>query len=81
VRVQVKLFAIAKDIIGSDEINVDVPDGGQVADLREAIVEAFPSMSAVLRHAMIAVNTQYADNQTSLSADADVAIIPPVSGG
>jgi len=79
--IRVKLFAMAKDIVGSDEIDVEVPDNGQVADLRIAVINAFPSLSAVIRHAMIAINTQYADDRAVLSADADVAVIPPVSGG
>ncbi len=79
--VRVKLFAVAKQLAGRGELEVELPDGSKVVDLRAAIVEQFPALRDVLRHALIAVNTQYAANDLPIPQDAEVACIPPVSGG
>jgi molybdopterin converting factor small subunit len=38
-------------------------------------------LAVVLRHAMFAVNTDYAADDTVIPPRAEVACIPPVSGG
>jgi molybdopterin converting factor small subunit len=42
---------------------------------------AYPELAPILRRAMIAVNTDYAGDDTVIPASAEVACIPPVSGG
>ena len=42
-KVRVKLFAVAKELAGRDELAVEVPDGATVADLRSAIADRMPS--------------------------------------
>ena len=80
-KIQIKLFAVAKEIAEREVIDVELAEGSSVPELRDAIVEQFPALAEVVRHAMFAVNSQYADNQTELLADSEVACIPPVSGG
>jgi molybdopterin converting factor subunit 1 len=79
--VRVKLFAVAKERAGREELAVELPDGATVADLRKAIATASPALSAILPHAMWAVDTEYANDRTSLNEQSKVALIPPVSGG
>ncbi len=79
--VQVKLFAVAKEIAGADSIEIEVAEDATIADLRARCAAKHPDLSVVLQHAMFAVNTDYADDQTQLSPNAEVACIPPVSGG
>jgi molybdopterin converting factor small subunit len=81
VKLQVKLFAVAKELAGSDAIDVELPEDCRLADVRRAITQSHPSLTHVLAHALFAVNAQYADDQTRIPTDADVAVIPPVSGG
>ncbi|MEX2027349.1 MAG: molybdopterin converting factor subunit 1 [Pirellulaceae bacterium] len=80
--VRVKLFAVARQRAGQDHLEVEVPtDAATVADLRNAIVERCPALAEVLPHMKMAVNNDYAADGTLLPANADVALIPPVSGG
>jgi molybdopterin converting factor subunit 1 len=79
--VRVKLFAVAKQRIGRAEIDVALPDSATVRQLRGAIVEQYPPLSDVLAHARLAVNSDYAADTAVISSTAEVAIIPPVSGG
>ena len=82
--VRVKLFAVAKQRVGRPEIEVAVPAeqaGCTVRQLRGAIVEQYPSLSDVVAHAQLAVGNEYVGDGDVVSPTAEIAIIPPVSGG
>lgn len=78
---RIKLFAIARQRLGRDEVDVTLPDSATIADLRRVLVEQFPALADVLPHIRIAVNSSYANDATVIPAGAEVALIPPVSGG
>lgn len=80
-KLRVKLFAAAKQLAGSDSVLVEVAEPTTVAALRTAMVQQFPALADLLRHALFAVNTEYVGSQTVLEPNAEVACIPPVSGG
>jgi molybdopterin converting factor subunit 1 len=79
--VRVKLFAIAKERVGREEIAVELRNGATIADLRSAIAADFPALGQILPHVMWAVGTAYANDTTELTEQSEVAMIPPVSGG
>lgn len=77
----VKLFAIARQRVGKDQVEISLAPGATVGDLRRALAAQFPPLADALPHIRIAVNSQYAADATVLPAGAEVALIPPVSGG
>jgi molybdopterin converting factor subunit 1 len=79
--VRIKLFAIARQRIGRSEVEVSLPDPATARDLRRALAEQFPEMADVLPHIRIAINSSYASDAAVLPPNAEVALIPPVSGG
>ena len=79
--VRVKLFAAAKQVAKTESIEIDLPAPATVLALRTAMSERYPQLAHVLKHAMIAVNREYAGNAAPIPDDAEVACIPPVSGG
>ncbi len=80
-KVEIKLFAVAKQLAGAETIDVEIADQATVSQLRDAIAEQHPELSDLAARAMIAVNTEYVSNEVALPAQAEIAIIPPVSGG
>jgi molybdopterin converting factor subunit 1 len=78
---KVKLFAVARQRTGRDEIDVDLPAGATVGQLRSALAEQFPPLADLLRHTRIAVNSDYANDALALAPSSEIALIPPVSGG
>lgn len=78
---KVCLFARARDLAGADYIDVDVPPGATVGDLRRRIGEAYPALAKLLERSALAVNDEFADDGLTLSVNAEVALLPPVSGG
>lgn len=80
-KLNVKLFARAKDIAGSATVEVELDDSATVAALRERLVTQFPGLKPMAASLLIAVGNDYADDSMVLSESADVACFPPVSGG
>jgi molybdopterin converting factor small subunit len=79
--VRVKLFAVAKDLAGRDELPVELPVGATIRDLRTAIVIVAPALARIVPHALWAVGAEYAGDNTTLNEESEIALIPPVSGG
>lgn len=80
-RVRVRLFAASRELCGTGAIDLDLVDGATIADLREALAANAPPLSKIMPQLLFAVGTRYADDKTPLVAGAEVACIPPVSGG
>lgn len=79
--VRVRLFARAKEVAGAESFNVVVPTGSTIADLRQVIIQDHAELASLMNDVMFAVDNDYATDATELTADANVACIPPVSGG
>jgi len=79
--VRVRLFARARELVGTDAVDVELPAGGTVADLRNRLGEAFPALRPLVPRSAVAVNEEFAAEDLVLSAAAEVALLPPVSGG
>jgi molybdopterin converting factor subunit 1 len=77
----VQLFARARELAGSDALSVNLATGATVAELRTAVAAACPALRALLPRCAVAVNEDFADDEVSLFMNAEVALIPPVSGG
>ena len=80
-KVRVKLFAVAKELAGCNELTIDLPKGATVSDLRAAVVHTSPTLARIVPHAVWAVGAAYASDDTPLKEQSEVALIPPVSGG
>jgi molybdopterin converting factor subunit 1 len=78
-QLKVKAFGITKDILGNREIVIEL-QGQTVAQLRAKLIDDYPALSG-LKSLMIAVNSNYAEDNLSLQNTDEVALIPPVSGG
>ena len=79
--VTIKLFAVARQRVERDSIQVEVREGATVRELREAVGGQYPPLAELLPHVRFAVNSDYAADAQVIPAGAEVACIPPVSGG
>lgn len=79
--ITVKLFAIARDLAGTDTIAVRVPITAQAGSVLDVIVEKYPQLNEWKHHLRIAVNCEYVSLHQTLHHGDEVALIPPVSGG
>lgn len=80
-KVRVKLFAAARELAGSDTLELEIAERATLADLRHTVVEAFPALQRIMQHTMWAVDAEYARDDSIINEDSEIALIPPVSGG
>jgi molybdopterin converting factor subunit 1 len=82
VRVTVRLFAMARQQAGRAAVALDVPEPATVAALKGALATAVPELARLVPQLMIAINADYVrDEERLIPPGAEVAAIPPVSGG
>jgi molybdopterin converting factor subunit 1 len=79
--IHVRLFARAKDLAGAERVAVEVPTQARVGDLRRCLAERYPALARLLERSALAVDNEFADDAQLISATAEVALLPPVSGG
>ena len=80
-KVDVKLFAVAKQYAGTDTIMIELDEPATAGQLKVQLAQQIPQLQPLLNSLRIAVNQQYASDQTQLHAHDEIACIPPVSGG
>jgi MoaE-MoaD fusion protein len=80
--ITVRLFAVLRERVGSDSIEVELEDGATVGEALARIAER-PELGDLLERIPVAmaVNRDYADGGTSLAPGDELALVPPVSGG
>lgn len=77
----VLLFARAKDLIGADRIEVTLSESATVGDLRHNLMDRYPNVAGLVEKSAFAINDEIADDGAPIPAGAEVALLPPVSGG
>jgi len=84
ITLKVKSFAILKDIIGTQQMTLQLPrkdKGTTVADLRIMILELYPVISEQRIAMGIAVNAKMANEKSVINDLDEIALLPPISGG
>jgi MoaE-MoaD fusion protein len=81
VRIRVRLFAIQRELAGTREAALELPEGATVEDAWRALVAQYPALAPGRDFVRFARNGAYADESTTLAEGDEVAMIPPVSGG
>jgi molybdopterin synthase sulfur carrier subunit len=81
ISVHVKLFAVAKDLAGTNETTLSLQDDAQIRSVLEHFLRINSRFEEWKDHFRLAVNSEYVDLNQPLHDGDEVAIIPPVSGG
>ena len=77
---KVKAFGISRDIVGARDLEMELPDGSTVLDLKNELFKKYPTF-VDLKSLYVALNNEYAKEDAILKAGDEIALIPPVSGG
>ena len=76
---KILLFARARDLIGADCVDLD--DAASVGELRHRLMQRYPTLASLIEKSAFAVNDEFADDIAPIPPGAEVALLPPVSGG
>ena len=80
-QVRVILFARFKDLAGKDQIVVSLTEEATIGDLRKTLMQIFSTAAGLLERSALAMDNEIADNERPIRDNAEVALLPPVSGG
>ena len=81
IKVRLRLFAVQRELAGTRDVILGLPDGSTVEDAWTALVERFPVLAAGRSSVRFALDGEYAAADDRLVDGVELAIIPPVSGG
>lgn len=77
---QLLLFGITKDIIGNSPFEYNLKGENTAGNLMQQLSSQYPVLKE-LNSIALAVNGEYATNETIIQEGDEIALIPPVSGG
>jgi molybdopterin converting factor small subunit len=79
-KIKLIAFGIAREILQSRQMEMELNSGDTLSSLRETLVHRYPEL-AKLKSLSFAIGVNYQDDSYSLHENDEVVIIPPVSGG
>lgn len=80
-KVTVRLFGSLREAAGTRALELELPAGAKVEDLRHALQLRLPAAARLGPRVAVAVNQDLAAAGTVLAEGDEVALLPPVSGG
>jgi molybdopterin synthase catalytic subunit len=80
-RFTVLFFAQARERAGRGHALFEIPDGGRLNDAVAAIRSDYPQLADLWPHLAVAVDGVLAPEDAGLRDGAEIALLPPVSGG
>jgi molybdopterin synthase catalytic subunit len=79
--IKVLFFAHLRELTGTREIGIEIPDYFTIGNLKEVLINQYPSLEKAMDHLIAAVNQNFAQDEMIIPETAEVAFFPPVSGG
>ena len=80
-KVALHLFASVREAVGAREVCLELDDGATVQDLKRRLAIDYPRLEPMLERTVFAIDDEYVPYEERLHDGAEVALIPPVSGG
>jgi sulfur-carrier protein len=78
-KISISFYAQSREIAGKNQMDIEIPDGEDVAGLIRRLQLQYTGFIDL--QILLAVNTEYVENNYRLHDGDRVAIIPPISGG
>ena len=80
-KIRLLAFASAGDALGATEMELELAEGSRVADLRSRLDRDHPKIVPLWPRLAVAVDGRIVPPEEALRDGAEVALLPPVSGG
>ncbi|MCP4752462.1 MAG: MoaD/ThiS family protein [Proteobacteria bacterium] len=79
--IKVLVFAHLREIVGSEEISLDLEEGSKGDDILHKLEEKYPEMTGHKKYLKLSMNGEYIGREDLVVEGAEIAVFPPVSGG
>ena len=80
-QVEVRFFAVCRDIAGCESLTLDLPFDATGELLWDQVIAKIPRLEPLRKQGRLAVNLEYVKDTIQLHEGDEICIIPPVSGG
>lgn len=80
-KVTLQLYASVREAVGARDVSLDIEDGATIDDLKRRLATDYPQLEPMLPNVAFAIDDEYVAFSRPLREGAQVALIPPVSGG
>lgn len=79
--ITVLLFAQAREHAGRARMTLELPEGSRVGDALARLEREHPALAPLRAHLAVAVDQRLVRADAPLTHGAELALLPPVSGG
>lgn len=80
-KINIIMFAVAREIVGESSVELELPDNSTIRQLKNALVDRYPDLQEIVDRSAFSINQEYANDEQEVPDDAEIGMIPPVSGG
>lgn len=80
-KVRVRFFAVLREVVGSEEVELEVEPGTTAGALLDSLAAEYTKLGRYLDVIQVAVNQDFAERDTKITDEDELALLPPVSGG
>jgi len=80
-RVDVALFAAARELAGAETVTIEIPDHATAATVLQTLANQHPRLQELLPACRLAIDLRFVSPDEPIAGGEQVALIPPVSGG
>lgn len=80
-KVKALMFARARELAGTSELELLVPEGSTTAECVEELTAKFPILESIRECVVVALNYNYITDPVKVKDGDELALIPPISGG
>ncbi len=81
IRVRVLFFSVLRDLAGTGELELELPEQTTLAALLEELCARWPRLRDWDASLLLAIDHDYTPRDTRLRDGCEVALMPPVQGG
>jgi hypothetical protein len=80
-RIVVRLFAQARERVGSGQAHLELPEGSRVEAALVALEGVYPALAELRPHLAHAIDGRLVRAEALLHDGCELSLLPPVSGG
>jgi len=81
ITVKIFLFSTIRARIGKKQLELSLPVGSSVNDLKLELINLYPDAAPTIRNMLSSVNQVFSGDETVLTDQSEIAFFPHVSGG
>lgn len=80
-RITVNLYYHLKDKVGTNLINLELPENSTIKELKMILIHDYPALQSQLDNIMTLINQKIAVDEDRIPQNARVSFLTPIGGG